>query len=315
MMRRIGRWHRGPLGAVAAVVMLAASCGSSSDRAGTPSEQPVLSESCLATDAIEVRGDQPDDLRLPDHPGAAIDARLARWEGLNAYPIDIGGAPGGCFHGGVVRGAFDDDLSWDEFHRTGAVSFSAAQFVVEGVNVENYGDGIRIEEGGDAFTVRDVHLRTIRDDCIENDHLAGGVVSNAFLDGCYVAFSARPAPDDGDLPASDEVWAIEGSLIRLQPMPGVFKGPSPGHGGFFKWDERGPRLRLHDNVFRADQLPNHNDLGLPTDKIESCSGNVMVWLGDGPYPDPLPGCFTVTTDEAVWERAVAAWAPRCCVEP
>jgi hypothetical protein len=34
---------------------------------------------------------------------------------------------------------------------------------------------------------------------------------------------------------------------------------------------------------------------------------VVVWLGEGPFPDPLPDCFTVTTDKSVWDNAVAEW--------
>jgi hypothetical protein len=52
-------------------------------------------------------------------------------------------------------------------------------------------------------------------------------------------------------------------------------------------------------------------MGVPPEKLESCSGNVMVWLGDGPFPGPpLPSCFTVTTDRTVWDDAVAAWKAR-----
>ena len=43
------------------------------------------------------------------------------------------------------------------------------------------------------------------------------------------------------------------------------------------------------------------------DKLRTCSGNVMVWLGEGPYPGTLPPCFTLTRDKSVWDDAVAKW--------
>ena len=36
----------------------------------------------------------------------------------------------------------------------------------------------------------------------------------------------------------------------------------------------------------------------------SCD-DVMVWLGPGPYPAPLPDCVRVTRDRGVWDDAVA----------
>ena len=92
-------------------------------------------------------------------------------------------------------------------------------------------------------------------------------------------------------------------------MPTVYKGRAPGNGGFFKWDEHGraPKLVIRDNVFRVDQRPNHQTLGLPAGYKYECSNNVVVWLGKGRYPDKLPKCFRVTRDRAVWDRAVAAW--------
>ena len=50
-------------------------------------------------------------------------------------------------------------------------------------------------------------------------------------------------------------------------------------------------------------------MGIPP-QLVSCSNNVMVWLGGGPYPAGLPSCFQITTDRGVWDTAVAAWKQR-----
>ena len=107
------------------------------------------------------------------------------------------------------------------------------------------------------------------------------------------------------------------SLLRLEPMPTVYSGPAPGHGGFFKRDfddGRSPGLVLEDNVFRADQAPNNGSLGLPEGYDVSCTGNTVVWLGEGPFHDAhswrsrCPDTRIVTT-ASTWTDAVAAWAP------
>jgi hypothetical protein len=90
---------------------------------------------------------------------------------------------------------------------------------------------------------------------------------------------------------------MRNSLLRLQPMPTVYKGPAPGHGGFFKWDDdahRSPKLALFGNVFRVDQLPNHGSLGLPDGYSVTCANNTIVWLGHGAFPEAASWLATNT---------------------
>ena len=106
---------------------------------------------------------------------------------------------------------------------------------------------------------------------------------------------------------------VKNTLVRLQFMDAVSNNrPAPGHGAFFAWSPISPMLSLHDDVFRADQNPNDPDehLAPPAGKLADCSNNVMVWLGPGPFPEPLPSCFRVLTgDEGLryWNDAVAQW--------
>lgn len=272
------------------------------------------SPSCLGPGGtIVLAGTQTGQYRNVALPtGARVDARRASWPAVGSWPVHIGGAAGACWSGGVITGAYPAATTWDELHDTGAVNVSGPGAIVEGIRIHNYGDGLRAIEGGAGFTFRGAHLSYIRDDCIENDYLYSGLVEDSFLDGCYVAFSARTHSGNSTVSGAGNTWAIRGSLIRLQPMPTVYSGPAPGHGGFFKWDadsSRAVRLSLHNNVFRADQDGNHTGLGIPS-TLTDCSNNVVVWLGSGPYPDPLPSCFTVTTDRGVWDTAVAAWTAR-----
>jgi hypothetical protein len=261
-----------------------------------------------------------------------IDARAATWTAQWPVqedfddPVQIAGGPGICFSGGTIQGNYPEQIdndphsTWDYLHGTSGMDVYAENTTIEGTRIHNYGDGIDFDHGPSSnFVINGVHLSHIRDDCVENDSLYSGLIDDSLFDGCYTAFSARtslgqnPPAQDG----SNNLWTIRNSLIRLEPMWGVYKnrGPIPGHGGWFKWDSSGisPRLALHNNIFRVDQDANHTGLGIPSGKLESCSNNTVVWLGSGSYPDPLPTtfnnqpCFTITTDPSVWDNAVANW--------
>jgi hypothetical protein len=124
------------------------------------------------------------------------------------------------------------------------------------------------------------------------------------------------------------VFEIRNTLISLGPHPepnakrsnyAWFK--DPGHGMFFKLGPGDLQLKLYDNVFMLEQYPNNSKRtwGLPPehygDLLADCSGNVLVWLGEGDYPGPFhndrfPNCWTVTTDRSVWERARQDWIDR-----
>lgn len=231
----------------------------------------------------------------------------ATWRGRTHYAVELSGDSRVCVSGGTFIGTWPRDTSWNHMHGTGAIVLDGPRATVEDVTVHGYGDSIRMMENAGHFVVRRVHLSFSRDDCIENDWLLTGTVTGSLLDGCYNAFSARSYQDvpDGD----DHVWTIRSSLVRLEPMPRTYhdEKPIPGTAGFFKWDDHGPRLVLEDNVFRADQDAGPVGLDIPEDKLKSCSGNTMVWLGKGRYPGHLPSCFKLTRDKTVWDKAVANW--------
>ena len=256
-----------------------------------------------------------------------IDARAATFLGstTNLYPVNLGGDVGVCVLGGAVLGAYDRTASWSTMHaaNNAAVAFKNALLTVDGLRVDNVTDGVRPRAGG-TFTVRNVWMTYVRDDCIENDHLQDGLVEDSLFDGCYSAFSARPSPSiiAGGYDGSQKLWTIRNSLVRLEPMPGP-DGPTTdglGTNGFFKWHNwdtpltsLSPKLALHGNVFLAERAPvsGASQLGIPPGQLAACSGNVIVWLGPGDFPAPLPAdCFTVTKDRAVWDAAVAAWHTR-----
>jgi hypothetical protein len=254
-------------------------------------------------------------LTLP--AGARIDARLGTFlaSPANRYPILLGGGAGVCFAGGTVRGGYDRGLDWEAMHQVNnaGIRIESAGTIVDGIRIDDVTDGIR--PVGPDFTIRAAWLSWVRDDCVENDHLQGGLIEDSLFDGCYVGVSERPSPSitRSGADGRGQTLTIRGSLIRLEPMPGPRNGApgDRGHGQFFKWHDAATALALHDDVFLAEQVGQGgaDTMGIPG-SLTGCSNNVMVWLGSGPYPAPLPQCFIVRRDRAVWDGAVAAWRQR-----
>lgn len=256
---------------------------------------------------------------------SSVDARTATWVHVDDYPVVVEGGPDICFSGGTVRGDYPYSTDWATMHDTTGFTFrTTGKTTVENIRVHNYGDGISFSRGNPSYSFHIIgaHMTHIRDDCVQNDYMYSGLIEDSLFDGCYTAFSAQAHDSSPGYDGSRNVWTIRYSLIRLEPMEKVYedRGLIPGHGPFFKWnkdDHQSPQLALHNNVFRVDQPSNSsNGLGIPEGKLVSCSNNIVVWLGDGAYPDPLPRtfngkpCFTITTDKAVWDKAVQNWMDR-----
>lgn len=281
---------------------------------------PATPFACLADAGPMVRIAGTHTTRWQDRalaPRTKLDARSATFFASpnNLYPIELGGGGNVCFAGGTVQGRYDRTLSWQAMHdlNNAGLRFENGAVIVDGLRVDNVEDGIR--PVGGPFVIRQVWLSYIRDDCVENDHLQGGTIEDSLLDGCYTAISERPSPaiEASGADGRERLLTVRASLLRLAPMPGPRDGdPSDlGAGRFFKWDRLATQLALHDNVFLAEETGQNGPkvMGIP-DRLVDCTNNVMVWLGPGDYPAPLPACFTVTRDRTVWDLAVLRWKLR-----
>lgn len=237
-----------------------------------------------------------------------------------AYPVMINGPDGGCWAGGRIVGTNDRELTWAKIYHKGGNSAalslgndaSTTNFAVAGLRIHNAWDGVRIGKHGAGFVIRNVWITYNRDDCVENDHKKPGLISNSLFDGCFMGFSSRNPKSSYN--GSRNVWTIEKTLVRLQPMPGPYKEGKVAHGFFFKWEKAGPKLRLIDNIFYVQQGATENlktdpfeDLARNPGVLRESSGNVIVWAGAGAYRWPVPKGFTVTEDEGIWDNAKARW--------
>ncbi len=191
--------------------------------------------------------------------------------------------------------------------------------VIEGVYIDQIGDGIKVRLGEDSgqagiaepFIVRGVWLRDIRDDCIESDWQAGALIEDSLLDGCYVVFATEKRPG-ASTNGSNNTWEIKNTLAYMHDQIGVYKGESPGHGKFFKWDDTSPKWKMYNSILRVDSdfSSSSNQFNFRLEKLVDCSNNILVWLGDGPFPGTVPSCFTITKDKSVWDNAVRDWKTR-----
>lgn len=276
---------------------------------------PQATASCLTdTPLTTVQGAQSGRFTPTVTGHLAVDARTASWTAVDNWPVSVDGSGSLCWDGGAIAGNWSTSTPWTTFHHTGAFNFANPNSVVENLSVFNYGDAVNVRNGATNWTVRGVHTSFIHDDCLQDDFLGSGVIDGSLFEGCYVGISTRPSASDTTSDGRTNTLTVQNSLLWLEPMPTVYKGPAPGTGGFFKWDDTGrsPKLSLHNNVFRADQLPNHGSLGLPAGYSVSCSNNTIVWLGSGAFPEAaswLAQCpdTKIVTSRGLWDFAVAAW--------
>ncbi len=300
---RVVRVHRAFAGAIIVVGALVV----------LPSTPAVAAGPCSSTATRTLTGTPPAFTQTLA-ANERVDATHASWTGTASYPVYFDSTADSCWTGSIVTGTFPVTTTWNVYHGNAGFGFAGTNFTLNGPRVFNYGDGIRTRDNSDGFTINDAYLAYIHDDCIENDRLENGTVDNSFLDGCYVGFSARQATNmstDGHL----NTMTVKNSLVRLQAMPTVYSGSAAGHGGWFKWDEiRGtsPKLNITNTVFRADQVPNHQSLDLPSGYTVTCSHNTIVWLGPGTFPGTTSWkakCpdTDITTNRTPWNTAARAW--------
>jgi hypothetical protein len=180
---------------------------------------------------------------------------------------------------------------------------------VHGFRAENVEDSISLQGGdGDFAQGSDAYLSYVRDDCIENDHIIGGRVSDSLFDGCFMGISERPDADARPSRApAGEAFTLDRVLLRIAPQPNERASDGAGNGQLFKWSPDANRLVLRNSVFLIEEVPirGRTPLAFPAGSI--AENVTLVWLGAGAYPGPLPGGVTVVRDRSVWETARARW--------
>jgi hypothetical protein len=233
--------------------------------------------------------------------------KVRHGRGVNPPPANL------CIVGGTVLGQQSRDLTWQEVKRShdgdALRADGRAWYVVDGLRVDNVEDGVA--PFGDGFVGRNLYFTYVRDDCIENDAVSAGYVSDSLFDGCFMGLSERPSKGyDPSPPPPGEAFVLDGVLLRLQPMPHEKAADGRGHGQLFKWSRWSNRLMLRNSTFLVEQVSVNGAKAMDFPKGTVAENVTLVWTGPGPYPAPVPDGVKVTKDRAVWEAARAAWLRR-----
>ena len=293
---------------------------------------PLAASDCLSRPTVTtLSGTFSTTYRGTPPSGGTVDARGSVFSFPDGWVVVPGAATDVCWVGGTYRLTVDDTVSTSTYtasptnawstiwHHDGGVTtkYGQARWIWDGLSISHVGDAFNISDGSQDFEIRNVHLSDVRDDCVQNDKFLAGTVRDSFLDGCYVAFSARAS---GTVPdGSANTWSIRNNLVWVKPMWSVYKGDSPGNGEIFKWDKanlaKTPKLVFRDNIVRVGRTP--FQVGTKQGKFYVPPGtdfanNVLVWDGPGTPPPSLTAWFDAAHGSRVgtmadWDAAVAAW--------
>ena len=153
-----------------------------------------------------------------------------------------------CVVGGTVLGAADDAESWNYYHdqyNAACVKIIALEWMqVRGLRCDNVEDGITPQESAvnvnnARFVVSGTYLSRIRDDCMENDYIVGGVLHDSLWESCNTGISERPSRDRSLATPASETLVLDRMLIGLYETPHVEGGRTVmGENALFKGRRR-----------------------------------------------------------------------------
>jgi hypothetical protein len=316
--RRAGRPRALSLAGLLLLVVVAASASNprSPAVAAPSSASDCLARGGHATVSGPLRQAYRADRTPDDHTYDLRRATSVAYGRTTNYPLLFGKARAGtnlCVLGGHVVGQQSRNLSYqavyDRYNGDGLWVQGSGSYLVHGFRAENVEDGISLQGGdGDFAQVSGAYLSYVRDDCIENDHIVGGQVSDSLLDGCFMGISERPDADARPSRApAGETFTLDRVLLRIAPQPNERAADGAGNGQLFKWSPAANRLVLRDSVFLVEEEPIRGRTPLAFPPGTSAENVTLVWLGAGAYPGPLPAGVTVVRDRSLWETARARW--------
>jgi hypothetical protein len=309
--------------ALATIVALAPFSSALEAMSSCPATAPVVTLSGTYLD--QVKSSTPLAGTTWDARGATFNA----YPSATLYPFTVGSetAPVGlCVVGGIVRGQQSRTLTWDQMKSSydgdGLRIASNNPYVVNGLRVDNVEDGVaprdakdRSPKRGDGFTLKNLYMTYIRDDCVENDDIAGGLIVDSLFDGCNTGISERPSSGNAqwNYPApAGETITLDRVLLRLQALPGPRGSNDPtklGHGQLFKWSSVANSVVIRDSIFYVETTPN-GDSYFPFPAGTKTSNVTIVWGGSEAWKWSVPAGTTVTTNKAVWDSARTNWMQR-----
>lgn len=232
---------------------------------------------------------------------------------VNPYPLQIRESPDVTLVGGLFAGEVPLMSAWLDTYcnSTGVLLRDSLGAVIEGLRMRRLWDAVRLTESSSGFILRGSWISEVRDDCIENDYLNGGVVEDMLFDGCFSGLSMRP-PGGAERSAMGGPIVLRNVLLRMQSY--LYKERSE-QGPPFKVDETGPEIEIYDSIIAMDDRNTVSQLRLRVgwEQIGKCSGNLLLWTADTHYPKKFarpPDCFRIVEGEearALWQDARRNW--------
>lgn len=232
---------------------------------------------------------------------------------VNRYPLQIRNSPQVTLQGGLFAGEVPLVADWqDTYCNSTAVGLRTSPgAVIEGIRMRRVWDALRISEDSGSYLLRGGWISEVRDDCIENDYLNAGVIEDMLLDGCFSGLSMRP-PKGEDRDPDSGVVVLRDVLMRMQSY--LYKGELR-EGPPFKVEETGPKIAIHDSIVVMGNVHNVSKqrLAIGWSRIGACSGNLLLWTADTPWPDDFekpPSCFQLVEGPAartIWQEARQNW--------
>lgn len=228
-----------------------------------------------------------------------------------------------CVVGGSVQGQLADTVTWEQAHarHNGAclLYVGTGSIDIHNLRCDNVEDGLRPEEtarnaNNATLNITGTYFTRVRDDCIENDFVIGGVLADNLWEQCNTGVSERPPSK-----ASSFISPKGESLTLDHMVLGLYVNQhrsGPGENTLFKWSSSANTLVIKCSIFKVDgvSLNGTESMSFPATTViddRACPANptTLVWLGGGSYPGSLPAGVRVVSTAGTWVNAVTGW--RC----
>jgi hypothetical protein len=250
-------------------------------------------------------------------------------EPINKYPINLEFCENVTFTGGVVHSDVSMTAEWRVTYCNSA-AFRAGDgtdnLTLRRLRVEGGWDGLRLNSSN--WHIDQCYVSNIRDDCMENDTLTTGKVTNTLFEDVFVGPSFSP---NGD-PNLGQVLTCDGMLVGLQLYPYSTAGDGDpafiiqthGHGfkGETGYSFDSVILKNCVWIFRCAPFHSNNRWSQIINALDDAqsSNNTIIWATADTIPQEIVdtpinhASFTLddysgdpAAGEAAWDAIVAQW--------
>lgn len=224
--------------------------------------------------------------------------------------------------GGVIEGTAPLDISWGESkNNNGAgITLNAIGHVLDGIRMHNLHDPY-VPLAGNDFTLTNSWITHSRDDAIENDAFAAGLIEDNYIEGFHFFYSCTNTGGlrNGWTPNAHAPGGGAGTTVRIENNLIAFKAlnsyKGTPWGGLWKdWDRdpsaptgtRSPDIDFVNNVIYIPAGPTGR-CGLAPSHRGVIEGNIVVDMAG--CADETDG-FRILRGEqgqAFWDERVTQW--------